>query len=209
MDARELDRLKRGGKDDIHDFLRQVPGVNIQEEDGYGLRPNIGMRGSGVDRSSKITLMEDGVLIAPAPYAAPSAYYFPTAGRMESLEIRKGSSQIKYGPRTNGGVLNLISSSIPPDFGLKTSLSVGADSVRRLTAKVGNSAQNFGWMVETYQIENDGFKQLDGGGDTGFKVEDYLARSSESPRAPQQGFTRRSRLSWARLIRYRTRHTSV
>ena len=176
VEERELGRLKRGGKDDIHDFLRQVPGVNIREEDGYGLRPNIGMRGSGSDRSSKITLMEDGVLIAPAPYAAPSAYYLPTAGRMESLEVRKGSSQIKYGPRTNGGVLNLISSRIPPDFGLKASLSAGADSVRRLTATVGNSAQNFGWLVETYQIENDGFKQLDGGGDTGFDVEDYLAK---------------------------------
>ena len=172
----ELAGLKRGGTDDIHDFVRQVPGVNIQEEDGYGLRPNIGMRGSGSDRSSNITLMEDGVLIAPAPYAAPSAYYFPTAGRMESLEVRKGSSQIKHGPRTNGGVLNLISSSIPSEFNLKTSLSAGADSVLRLTAKFGSSAQNFGWMVETYQIENDGFKQLDGGGNTGFEVEDYLAK---------------------------------
>ena len=186
----ELAGLKRGGTDDIHNFVRQVPGVNIQEEDGYGLRPNIGMRGSGSDRSSKITLMEDGVLIAPAPYAAPSAYYFPTAGRMESLEVRKGSSQIKYGPRTNGGVLNLISSSIPSEFNLKTSLSAGADSVLRLTAKLGSSAQNFGWIVETYQIENDGFKQLDGGGNTGFEVEDYLAKfrvkTSPTARAYQE-----------------------
>ena len=186
----ELAGLKRGGKHDIHDFVRQVPGVNIQEEDGYGLRPNIGMRGSGSDRSSKITLMEDGVLIAPAPYAAPSAYYFPTAGRMESLEVRKGSSQIKYGPRTNGGVLNLISSSIPSEFKLKTSLSAGADSALRLTAKLGSSVQNFGWMVETYQIANDGFKQLDGGGNTGFEVEDYLAKfrvkTSPTARAYQE-----------------------
>ena len=184
IDRQELARLKRG-KDDVHDFLRQVPGVSIQEEDGYGLRPNIGMRGSGSDRSSKITLMEDGVLIAPAPYAAPSAYYFPTAGRMESLEIGKGSSQIKYGPRTNGGVLNLISNGIPPDFRLRTTVGLGADDARKITATLGDSARNFGWTVETYQMQTDGFKELDGGGNTGFDLEDYLGkfRVNTSPTA--------------------------
>ena len=171
----ELKRQKQG-LDDIHRMLRQIPGVNIQEEEGYGLRPNIGMRGTGVDRSSRITLMEDGVLIAPAPYAAPSAYYFPTAGRMRSLEVRKGSSQIKYGPRTNGGVLNLVSSEIPQALNLNGKLGFGSDSAGQGHLNLGGTHGNFGWLLESYQVKTDGFKELDGGGDTGFYIGDYLAK---------------------------------
>jgi len=175
IDPLQLSRQKLAF-DDIHEVLQQVPGVNIREEDGYGLRPNIGMRGSGAERSSKITLMEDGVLIAPAPYAAPAAYYFPITGRMEAIEVRKGSSQIKYGPRTNGGALNLISTGIPREFKLSGNAALGVDSTRKLHLNVGDAYQNFSWVAETYQLATNGFKELDGGGDTGFDVGDYLAK---------------------------------
>lgn len=161
---------------DVHAVLRQVPGVNIQQEDGYGLRPNIGMRGAGSQRSSKITLMEDGILIAPAPYAAPAAYYFPAVGRMDGVEVRKGSSQIKYGPRTIGGALNLLSARIPEDLLATAEVTAGQDATRRVRAEVGDAYQNVGWLLQTYQVTTDGFKQLDTGGPTGFDVEDYLMK---------------------------------
>ncbi len=158
---------------DINRVLRQIPGVYIQEEEGFGLRPNIGMRGTGVERSSKITLMEDGILAAPAPYSAPSAYYFPTTGRMEGIEVRKGSAQIEYGPYTTGGALNLISTQIPKEFRAKLDLLAGNFGQRRLHAHAGQSFTNFGFMIETYQAQADGFKELDFGGPTGFDIADY------------------------------------
>lgn len=168
--------LQKFSYTDINRTLRAVPGVNLQEEDGFGLRPNIGLRGTGSERSSKITLMEDGVLMAPAPYIAPSAYYFPTIGRMQGVEILKGSSQIKYGPYTTGGAINLISTQIPNEFSGRVNLLAGSFGSRNLHAYVGNSHKNIAYLVETFQYSADGFKELDGGGNTGFDKKDYLAK---------------------------------
>lgn len=173
LSPKELDKFNYT---DINRALRSVPGVNIQEEDGFGLRPNIGLRGTGVERSSKITIMEDGILMAPAPYAAPAAYYFPTIGRMQAVEILKGSSQIKYGPYTTGGAINFISTQIPSDLRAKISLLGGSFGGRNLHAFLGNSHTYFGYSIEAFQYSSDGFKTLDNGGNTGFDKQDFIAK---------------------------------
>ncbi len=180
--------MQQFGYTDVNRVLRNVPGVNIQEEDGFGLRPNIGLRGSGGERSAKISVMEDGILMAPAPYAAPAAYFFPTVGRMQGVEIMKGHSQIKYGPYTTGGAINFISTQIPQAFGGQVQLMGGSFGARNLHAHVGNQHQNIGYLVETFQHRATGFKDLDGGGDTGFDKQDYMLKFklSTSPTAPIQ-----------------------
>ena len=161
---------------DINRTLRNIPGANIQEEDGYGLRPNIGLRATGSERSSKITVMEDGILSAPAPYSAPAAYYFPSVGRMEAIEILKGSSQIQFGPFTTGGAINLISSPLPTNFSGHADFIYGSNNYKMLHANIGNAHKNVSYLVETLQYSADGFKQLDNQGNTGFNKEDYLAK---------------------------------
>ena len=169
----ELDQFRYT---DIHRIVGRIPGVYISEEDGLGLRPNIGVRGTGSLRMEKLNVMEDGVLIAPAPYASPAAYYSPTAGRMESIEIRKGSTQIKHGPFTTGGSLNYISTSIPSSKLNSVSLDIGSFGKTLMQVRSGDTIGNFAYLIELYSDKMDGFKELDGGGDTGYTKTDFMTK---------------------------------
>ena len=164
-------------QDDISRILINVPGVTIQETDGFGLRPSIGMRGTNPDRSSKITLMEDGVLIAPAPYAAPAAYYFPTAARMKAFEVIKGGSQIQYGPYTTAGALNMVSTQIPATFSSNISATYGSYNTKHFYSSLGDSFKNFAYLVEYNNRNSDGFMDIDySSKKTGFDANDYVAK---------------------------------
>jgi len=173
--------------DDIHRVLQSVPGVYIREEDGYGLRPNIGLRGATTERSSKVAIMEDGILIAPAPYAAPAAYYFPLMSRMTQVEVFKGPSAIKYGPNTVGGAINMLSRSITngdPDAELD--VAYGENNYQKVHGFYSDSFQdirygNYGFLIEGLMVNSDGFKELDGGGNTGFNKDEIIFKANFIP----------------------------
>ena len=174
----DTEELQTFVNSDILRVLRTVPGVYIQEEEGFGLRPNIGIRGSGLDRSARIALLEDGILIAPAPYAASSAYYFPTQRRMSAVEVLKGPAAVAVGPRTTGGAMNMISTPIPDAMGANIDIRGGDHSTVDAHINVGNRGDRLSWLIETVQAQTDGFKTIDGpvGGSTGYEIEDYVAK---------------------------------
>ena len=171
------EELNDFGYSDINRALKAVPGVNFYEEDGFGLRPNISLRGTSPQRSSKITLMEDGVLIAPAPYSSPAAYYFPSIARMEAVEILKGSSQVQYGPFTTGGVINMISTTIPEEnVKAKFQSSYGSYNSNQIYTSIGQSSENIGYVIEYLSMSSDGFKKLNMFENTGFDITDLMGK---------------------------------
>ncbi|KAA4916747.1 TonB-dependent receptor, partial [Bacteroides fragilis] len=134
------------------------------------------LRGTKAERSERISIMEDGVLAAPAPYSAPAAYYFPNVARMEAIEVLKGSSQVQYGPFTTGGAINLVSTPIPNSFSGKANISYGSKNTFKSHTSVGSSWKHFGYMVEYLRYQSDGFKKYEDHAAKGFKRNDIIAK---------------------------------
>jgi Fe(3+) dicitrate transport protein len=166
--------LERMDYDNPETVTKSVTGVYARGEDGFGLRPNIGIRGTSPDRSKKITLMEDGLLFAPAPYAAPAAYYFPLITRMELVRVIKGPGAIVFGPNTIGGAIDLVTRSIPGDEAGGIDLATGQYGYGKVHGFFGASAGRAGYVIEGVHLRSSGYKQIDGGGDTGFEQNEWM-----------------------------------
>lgn len=139
--------------------LRKVPGVTVRDEEGLGLRPNIGIRGLNPTRSAKVLLLEDGVPTAFAPYGDNASYYHPPIERFDRIEVLKGSSQIAHGPVTLGGVVNYIT----PEAPTRPSLALDVTGGNRAYANVGGSFG--GTWARTGVVAQAVHKQSDGARD--------------------------------------------
>ncbi|MEQ1674566.1 MAG: TonB-dependent receptor [Candidatus Nitrotoga sp.] len=159
----------------VNEALRKFSGVHTRDEEGLGLRPNIGIRGLNPTRSTKITLLEDGIPLSYAPYGDNASYYHPPIDRYERIEVLKGAGQIGFGPQTIGGVINYITPTPPQQFGGSVSVTGGNRNYFNGKAHLGGSGmlldvnrkQSDGARDNTHSTLNDlSFKQVLGLSDT-------------------------------------------
>lgn len=151
--------------------LRKIPGVVTRDEEGFGMRPNISIRGLNPTRSTKILLLEDGIPLAYAPYGDNASYYHPTIDRFERIEVLKGANQVKFGPQTIGGVINYITPNAPEKFGGHLSLTAGNRDFLNTKINVGGN----GMLFDYTHKEGDGARD-----NTHHNVEDLNFKITKS-----------------------------
>ena len=167
-------RLKMTSTTDVHRAIKESPGVYAREEDGLGLRPNIGLRGTNPDRSKKIVLLEDQILIGPAPYSAPAAYYSPSMLTTESIEIYKGFSALPYGPNSVGGAINYKTHQFDGKKIQKAQAQHGSFNTSIYNLKLQHQIDDLNLMILLGRTQSDGFKKIDNGGSTNLSQNSFL-----------------------------------
>lgn len=170
IDARTLENARVFN---FSEALRKFSGVNVRDEEGFGLRPNIGIRGTNPTRSTKVLLLEDGLPLSYAPYGDNASYYHPPIERYESIEVLKGSGQIAYGPQTIAGVVNYLTPNPPqrPTFNLK--LEGGNRSFLSGGAGFGGTWGKFGLITNFTHKQGDGSRE-----NTNFKLYDFSNKAT-------------------------------
>jgi Fe(3+) dicitrate transport protein len=153
-----------------NDVLRTVPGVHIQDEEGAGLRANIGIRGLDPDRSRTVLVLEDGTPVALAPYGEPEMYYSPPIDRMSRVEVIKGSGSIMFGPQTIGGVVNYVTAEPTSHWSGRVDARGGSGGQQLAKFTVGGTNGNARGIISAFRRTADDFNGLN------FDVRDATAK---------------------------------
>lgn len=147
------------------EILKRVSGVYVKPEEESAIVANIGMRGiSSADY--KTLILEDGVPVAAGLFVGNGRYYNPRIQRMDSIEVLKGSSALRYGPMNIGGVVNYRTKQ--PKDGALIDLSIGSWDTYKTTVELGGSspmkdsnvgvilswAKSDGFMDKSYEMKD-------------------------------------------------------
>lgn len=140
----------------VNEALRKIPGVNVRDEEGFGMRPNIGIRGMNPTRSTKTLLLEDGIPLSYAPYGDNASYYHPPIERFASIEVLKGPSQIMFGPQTISGTINYLTPNPPAKPGGSLSFTGGTREFYDGHFNYGGTVGDFGGLLDITHKESEG-----------------------------------------------------
>lgn len=152
------------------DVLRRIAGINVNSEEETAVVSNFGLRGLSASESKSLVL-EDGVPVAPGLFIGNDRYFNPRIQRVEQVEVLKGSSSLRYGPSTIGGVVNYQTKT--PDDGVKLLARAGSFNMRELGIEAGGKSESgdaFAGVVASHAT-SDGFM------DKGYDMTDVMAKA--------------------------------
>ncbi len=155
----DRDELETSRVLSVNEALRKASGVNVRDEEGLALRPNIAVRGLNPTRSTKVLLLEDGLFVTFAPYGDNASYYHPPIERFDGVEVVKGSGQIAYGPVTVGGVINYLTPAPPPRTEAHLKAAAGSRDYWNAQGAAGGTWGRTALLAEYMHKQGDGARE--------------------------------------------------
>jgi Fe(3+) dicitrate transport protein len=150
--------IQRANPQDVGEMLRRVPGLEVRQENGGGLRMDVGIHGLDPGRSRHVLILEDGVPVSLNPYAEPDMYYGPPIERMRGIEVVKGSGSILFGPQTIGGVINFLTLTPEDRQHAVVDAEGGTLGYMRGLASYNDTFGGARYVIQAFHKRGDGFR---------------------------------------------------
>ncbi|MCC7232422.1 MAG: TonB-dependent receptor plug domain-containing protein, partial [Bacteroidia bacterium] len=152
-------QIQESGAQNIGQIITRVPGTNYLDEDGRGLKPNIGLRGLDPLRNRNVLVLIDGKFpIGMTYYGDPASYYMTPVQSIDRIEIIKGASPVLYGGYSVGGVINMITKKGKYTPETKADLSYGSFNSLNLQLSTGGNNGKTNYLISGLHRMGDGFR---------------------------------------------------
>lgn len=166
--------IKESGAQNIGQIINRVPGVNYLDEDGRGLKPNIGLRGLDPLRNRNLLVLIDGKFpIGMTLYGDPAAYYMMPIEQVDRIEVIKGASPVLYGGYSVGGVINMITKKGKLKPETKFDMAYGSYNAGTFQASTSGESGKLNYYISGLRRQGDGYRDR-----SKFAVNDYTVKLS-------------------------------
>jgi len=158
-------RVRESGAQNTQELLHATPSVFFFEETGTDSKPNIAVRGvtsnsEGSSRSANVSLLADGVPLAPAPYGHAGQSLFPfTLERVNAVDIIRGGRTVRYGPNTVSGIINFLTKPIPDRPTFEQRFRVDTHENNSSYTSAGGTYGKLGVLSEAVYKDGSTFRQ--------------------------------------------------
>lgn len=155
----------------LTEVLQRLPGVQVSSNGSYGQLSRIYVRGS-----DNVLVLMNGVRIGSATAGFVNLGQLPLTG-IERIEFVRGSRAAVYGADASAGVINIITTASPSNYGGEVKAGIGSDGYYQVAGSAANAVGEKSWAKVAANLEAaDGYsvKKGEDPDDDGFKNKDVL-----------------------------------
>ena len=144
----------------VSDLLTTTPGVVASRNGGYGGTTSLRIRGA---EDHHTVVLVDGVKIND-PSSPGGGFNFANlmiADDIERIEIVRGAQSTLWGSQAIGGVVNIVTTEPAGPLSAAIDAEAGSYTTGRVTARVQQGNDRFGWRLGSHYFTTDGVSAFD------------------------------------------------